>query len=161
MFIIIYMKLQRFTQLTNTDKLAKIIFLNFIELQNQQDIDFSFESINNILNSPNLLGWFLMDNDNKIIGYLIGNIKELIDGRNVFFIDYFYIVQKYRHLGLGTKMLLISINHITNINIKYIMLLTKFNSNAWNMYLKYGFVEDPIIKLNNLDFRIITFFCLN
>jgi ribosomal protein S18 acetylase RimI-like enzyme len=155
------MKIQRFTRLKNIDRLAKIIFLNFIDLQNQTDIEFSFESIKEILASPDLIGWFLMDNDNKIIGYLIGTIKELSDGRNVYFIHYFYIVQKYRKLGLGSKMLLITIDHITNLNIKFVMLLSRLKSNGWNLYFKYGFLEDPIIKLNNYDFRVLVYYCEN
>jgi len=155
------MKIERFTQLKNIDRLGKIIFLNFMDLQNQSDIEFSFESIKEILASSDLIGWFLMDNNSKIIGYLIGTIKELADGRNVYFIHYFYIVQKYRQFGLGTKMLLIAMDHITNLNIKFVMLLSRVKSNGWNMYLKYGFMEDPIIKLNNYDFRVLVYYCNN
>jgi GNAT superfamily N-acetyltransferase len=155
------MKLERFTQLKNIDRLGKIVFLNFMELQDQPDIEFSFESIKEILSSPQLIGWFLMDNDSKIIGYLIGTIKELVDGRNVFFIHYFYIVQKYRKFGLGTKILLTMIQHITNINIKFIMLLSKVKSAGWYLYLKYGFIEDPVVKLTNLEYKVLTYYCDN
>lgn len=155
------MKIERFTQLKNIDRFAKIIFLNFMELQNQSNIEFSFESIKEILASSDLIGWFLMDNNNKIVGYLIGTLKELGDGRNVYFIHYFYIVQKYRKFGLGTKMLLIAIDHITGLNIKFIMLISRIKSTGWNLYLKYGFIDDPIIKLNNYDFRALVYYCEN
>lgn len=153
------MKIERFTQLKNIDRLAKIIFINFMELQNQQDIEFSYDSIKEILASPALIGWFLMDNNNKIIGYLIGTINDLADGRQVYFIHYFYIVQKYRKFGIGTKMLLMAIDHITNINIKFVMLISKIKSIGWNLYLKYGFLDDPIIKLNNNDYRTLVYYC--
>lgn len=155
------MKIERFTQLKNIDRFGKIIFLNFMDLQNQTDIEFSFESIKEILASADLIGWFLMDNNSKIIGYLIGTIKELADGRNVYFIHYFYIVQKYRKFGLGSKMLLIAMDHITNLNIKFVMLLSKVKSDGWSLYLKYGFIEDPIIKLDNYDFRVLVYYCNN
>lgn len=155
------MKIERFTQLKNIDRFGKIIFLNFMDLQNQTDIEFSFESIKEILASADLIGWFLMDNNSKIIGYLIGSIKELADGRNVYFIHYFYIVQKYRKFGLGSKMLLIAMDHITNLNIKFVMLLSKIKSDGWSLYLKYGFIEDPIIKLDNYDFRVLVYYCNN
>ena len=155
------MKIERFTQLKNIDRLGKIIFLNFMNLQNQPDIEFSFESIKEILASADLIGWFLMDNNSKIIGYLVGSMKELADGRNVYFIHYFYIVQKYRKFGLGTKMLLIAMDHITNLNVKFVMLVSKIKSDGWNLYLKYGFMEDPIIKLNNYDFRVLVYYCDN
>ena len=155
------MKIERFTQLKNIDRLGKIIFINFMDLQTQSDIEFSFESIKEILASPDLIGWFLMDNDSKIIGYLIGTIKGLADGRNVYFIHYFYIIQKYRKFGLGAKMLLIAIEHISNLNIKFIMLLSKIQSPGWNLYFKYGFIEDPIVKLNNMNFRALVFYSNN
>jgi GNAT superfamily N-acetyltransferase len=155
------MKIERFTQLKNIDRFGKIIFLNFMDLQNQTDIEFSFESIKEILASCDLIGWFLMDNNSKIIGYLIGTIKELADGRNVYFIHYFYIVQKYRKFGLGSKMLLTAMDHITNLNIKFVMLLSKIKSDGWNLYLKYGFIEDPIIKLNNYEFKVLVYYCNN
>lgn len=155
------MKIERFTQLQNIERLAKIIFINFIELQNQPNIDFSYESIKEILASPALIGWFLMDNDSKIIGYLIGTISDLADGRQVYFIHYFYIVQKYRNFGIGAKMLLMAIDHITNINIKFVMLISKIKSIGWNMYLKYGFNDDPIIQLNNYDYRTLVYYCSN
>lgn len=155
------MKIERFTQLKNIDRFGKIIFLNLMDLQDQPDIEFSFESIKETLSSSDLIGWFLMDNDSKIIGYLVGTIKDLADGRNVYFINYFYIVPKYRQFGLGTKMLLIAMDHITNLNIKFVMLLSRVKSNGWNLYLKYGFMEDPIIKLNNYDFRVLVYYCDN
>ena len=46
-------------------------------------------------------------------------------------------------------MLLIAIDHITNINIKFVMLISRIKSVGWNLYLKYGFIDDPIVKLNN------------
>lgn len=155
------MKIERFTQLKNIDRLAKIIFLNFMELQNQPDIEFSYESIVEILASPDLIGWFLMDNNDKIVGYLIGSIKNLNDGRQVFFIHYFYIIQKYRKFGLGTRMLLMTIEHASNLNIKFVMLISRIKSIGWNLYLKYGFIDDPIIKLNNYDFRTLVYYCEN
>jgi len=153
------MKIERFTQLKNIDKLAKIIFLNFIELQYQPDIKFSIDDITATLVSSELIGWFLMDNDNKIIGYLIGINKHISDGRLAYYISYFYITQKYRNNGLGAKMLLIALDYITSTNIKFVMLITKTNSIAWDMYIKYGFLEDPIIKIDNYDYKVLLYYC--
>jgi ribosomal protein S18 acetylase RimI-like enzyme len=153
------MKIERFTQLKNIDKLSKIIFFNFIDLQYQPNIEFSIDDIKFTLASSELIGWFLMDDDNKIIGYLIGIIKQLEDGRLTYYISYFYIIQKYRNNGLGTKMLLIALDYITSTNIKFIMLITKTNSKAWDMYIKYGFLEDPIIKIKNYDYKVLLYYC--
>ena len=154
------MRIERFSQLKNTDRLAKIIFINFIELQNQPDIDFSVRDIQATLVEQSLVGWFLLDNNNKTVGYLIGTIKDIGDGRVVYYISYFYIIQKYRNYGLGKKMLIAAMSYITKQNIKFIMLISKINSNAWNMYKKYGFISDPIIKLsNNKNYEVLLYYC--
>lgn len=150
------MKLQRFNELQNKNRLAKIIFLNFFNLQYEENIDFSIQSILDILNSPALIGWFLLDNDDKIIGYLIGKTQGLNDGRFIYYISYFYIVNKYRNKGLGTRMLLTSMEHIKNQNITNILLITKNNSKAHKFYSKLGFDIDPIITIKNNDYVVIS-----
>jgi ribosomal protein S18 acetylase RimI-like enzyme len=150
------MKIQRFDDLQNKDRLAKIIFLNFFNLQYEQNIDFSIESILEILNNPALIGWFLLDNNEKIIGYLIGKTQGLNDGRFVYYISYFYIVNKYRNNGLGTRMLLTCMEYIKNQNISNIMLITKNNSRAHKLYTSLGFDIDPLIKIKNNDYVVIS-----
>ena len=150
------MKIQRFNELYNKDRLAKIIFLNFFNLQYEENIDFSIQSILDILNSPALIGWFLLDNDDKIIGYLIGKTQGLNDGRLVYYISYFYVVNKYRNKGLGTRMLLTCMQYIKNQNISNIMLITKNNSKAHKLYASLGFDIDPVIKIKNDGYVVIS-----
>ena len=150
------MKIQRFHSLSNKNRLAKIIFLNFFNLQYEKNIEFSMESIMDILNSFALTGWFLLDNDDKIIGYLIGKTQGLQDGRFVYFISYLYIVNKYRKRGLATRMLLICMEYVKNNNISNIMLITKNNSNAHRLYSKLGFDIDPLIEIKNKDHVVIS-----
>ena len=150
------MKLQRFDTLHNKERLSKIIFLNFFNLQYEENIDFSIQSIMDILDSPALTGWFLLDNDDKIIGYLIGKTQGLNDGRFVFYISYFYVVNKFRNKGLGTRMLLTCMQYIKDQNISNIMLITKNNSKAHKLYASLGFDLDPIIKIKNKDYVVIS-----
>jgi ribosomal protein S18 acetylase RimI-like enzyme len=154
------MRVEKFTQLKNIDRLSKIIFMNFIELQNQPDIEFSVKDISSTLANESIVGWFLLDNDDRIVGYLIGNTKDIGDGRVVYYISYFYIIQKYRNYGIGTKMLIIALKHATQNNLKFVMLISRIDSKAWNMYKKYGFIEDPLIKLsNNKDYKVLLYYC--
>lgn len=149
------MKIQRFTKINNINRLAKIIFFNFIELQNEQDIIFNINDITSTLSSNNLLGWFLLDNDSKIIGYIIGELKELTDGRYVYYISYFYLIEKYRSNGLGYKMMLMCIEYIQSINIRFIMLISNIHSKAFTLYQNLGFGFDPLIKINNPNYTIL------
>lgn len=152
------MKIQRFNQITNINRLAKIIFFNFIELQNESDIVFNINDITSTLTSNNLLGWFLLDDDSKIVGYIIGELKQLTDGRYVYYISYFYIIKKYRSKGIGFKMMLICIDYIKSIGIQFIMLLSNIHSNAFQLYNKLGFGYDPIIKINNPNYVVLSYY---
>ena len=149
------MRIQKFNQLSQIDKLSKIIYFNFKELENERDIVFNIDDIILTLKSENLLGWFLLDDNNKIIGYIIGEFKELTDGRYVYYISYFYLIQKYRSLGLGYKMILTCIQHIASMNVAFIMLTSNINSKAFKLYRQLGFGFDPIIKINNPNFSVL------
>lgn len=149
------MKIQKFNQIDNIDRLAKIIFFNFIELENESDIVFNINDIISTLKSNNLLGWFLLDDIGIIIGYIIGELKELTDGRYVYYISYFYLIHKYRSLGYGFKMMLNCLNYITSINVPFIMLISNIHSNAFKLYKKLGFGFDPIIKINNPNYAVL------
>ncbi len=152
------MKLQRINQMKNIDRFAKIIYINFMDLQNQPDINFSIDDINSTLTSSGFLGWLLLKDDGTIVGYIVGELKDIGDGRFVYFLSYFYIVKKYRANGLGGKMLLNCIEYIKNINVKYIMLISNIYSNAFRLYSKLGFVPDPIIKINNPNYVVLIYY---
>ncbi len=152
------MKIQRFNQISNINRLAKIIFFNFIELQNEPDIVFNINDITTTLASNNLLGWFLLDDNGKIIGYIIGELKELTDGRYVYYISYFYLIEQYRSKGLGYKLLLMCIEYIKSINVQYIMLISNIHSNAFKLYKSLGFNYDPLIKINNPNYVVLLYY---
>lgn len=149
------MKFQQFRKLDNINRLAKIIFLNFIKLMDQPNIKFSMDAIERLLVSNNLVGWFLLDNNDKIIGYLIGEIQRLQDGRLVYFISYFYISKIYRGKGLGKIMLLRCLKFIKDNNIPFTMLITERDTVGYNLYKKIGFQNDPLIKIDNPDYVLL------
>jgi ribosomal protein S18 acetylase RimI-like enzyme len=155
------MRIEKFTSLKNIDRLSKIIFLNFIELQNQPGISFSITDITRLLSSSQLIGWFLLGTDNKIIGYIIGNTRTLDDGRYIYYISYFYIVPKYRSQGIGKDMLMKCIDDIATANIKFIMLTSNVSSNAFKLYSKLGFVIDPSINIKNDTYKVMYLYCNN
>lgn len=155
------MRLQKFNNIINIDKLSKIIYFNFIELQNEQNISFNITEIKQMLSSPNLIGWFLLDDNGNTVGYLIGEMKDLEDGRYVYYISYFYIIKKHRGQGFGKSMLSTCIQDIKNNNVKHIMLITRVDSNAYNLYKSIGFGYDPIIKIGNKNYCVLTYYCDN
>ncbi len=152
------MRLQRIDRVKNADRLAKIIYINFIELQNQPDISFSMQDITSCLTSSSFLGWLLLNDKGVIIGYMVGEMKDIGDGRFVYYLSYFYIVKKYRSKGLGLKMMLNCISYIQSINIRFILLISNVNSKAFKLYTSLGFIPDPVIKLNNPNYAVLIYY---
>ena len=152
------MKLQKTIELINVELLSKIIFINFLYLENEKNISFTQKSILDTLNSSSLISWFLLDDNNNTIGYLIGSIQRINDGRLVYYISYFYIIEEYQNKGYGNSMMLECIKEIKNQNIKFIMLISKKNSPAESLYRRMGFIPDPIMKLDNNNFEILYLF---
>jgi ribosomal protein S18 acetylase RimI-like enzyme len=149
------MKIERVNKFKNIDKLSKLIYINFLYLQNEPGLTYTIHDIQETLKSPNNISFFLTDNDDKIVGYLIGIPKEISDGRFVYYISYFFIIQKYRGFGLGEKMLDYAIYYVKKLNIKFIMLITKKNSPAFNLYSKFNFVPDPVITIQNNNYILL------
>jgi GNAT superfamily N-acetyltransferase len=153
------MKLQRFETVKNIDRFAKIIYINFIDLQNQPDISFSIEDITTTLSSNNFLGWLLLHDSGSIIGYMIGELKTLDDGRRVYFLSYFYVIKKYRGHGIGFKMMMNMIQYLKTINIQFVMLISSIYTDAFRLYSKLGFVPDPVLKINNSSYAVLIYYC--
>ena len=147
------MFLQQLNKLKNVDTLSKIIFFNFLYLQHEKNIQFSRTDIENILMSSDLLGWFLLDNNKNITGYMVGTVRVLDDSRRVYFMNYFYVIEEIRNRGYGTLMTLNAFKYCKEHNISHIMLLTKKND---GFFKKFGFSNDILIHVDNENYEIIT-----
>jgi GNAT superfamily N-acetyltransferase len=89
---------------------------------------------------------------------MIGETKELPDGRYIFYLSYFFIINKYRSKGLGVQMMINLINYVASINIRFIMLISEVNSKGFKLYKQLGFNDDPVLKLNNPNFTVLLYY---
>jgi ribosomal protein S18 acetylase RimI-like enzyme len=80
------------------------IYDNFIHLSSELKLSHTKENILKNLLSPNSIIIIMIEN-NKITGFLTGNILELDDRRRVFFISYIYVAENQRNKKLGTKLM--------------------------------------------------------
>lgn len=150
------MRLQKFTKLKNIENLSKLIFLDFINYADAGITIFNYDFIKYNLSQPDLLGWFLLDDEQNIVGYLIGNTKRITDGRYVFFMNYINISDEYKGYGLSNKLLEIAIKEAKDLNIFFIMTICEKNN--FNTYKNYGFIVDPIEKIDNDNFILTTLY---
>jgi Acetyltransferases len=132
-----YYDLSRFT---------KTIYKNFIELSSEPKLKHNLKEINRLLTSNNTIGLFIF-NGRKVIGYLIGEIIKLNDGRTVLYISYLYIAARYRCNGFGTILLNQYIDLAKKINMDAIVLICDTdNQRVLDFYLLKGFMYDIYLR---------------
>ena len=85
--------------------------------------------------------------NNSIIAYLVGEMKDLNDGRRCYYISYLYVGEKYRGKKIGTKLMNLIIEKCKVNRIKYLLLTCDTNDKpVFEFYEKLGFVPDTILR---------------
>lgn len=134
---------------SNCALLIDTIYNNFIDLTKEKNLSHTKKDIHKVLmsNKPQL---YLIIINNKIASYLLGEIIQLNDGRNVLYITYIFTSEKYRGLGHGTKLLNLSEMIAKKYKLDGIMLTCDFeNSYINDFYSKRGFMPDMILRQYN------------
>ena len=129
-------------KIKNPELLAKVVFNNFIYLTNFPELQHTKKEIVNILKLDSCLCYLLYD-DAKLIGYLIGDFRTFPDTKYGFYVSYVYISDKYRNRKLGSELMNHLIVRCKNVNTKFIVLTCDTNDQkVVNFYKKLGFVVD-------------------
>ena len=99
-------------------------------------VETALESLNDISDFPKFFGNVIVD-ENKIIGGIIGHIRRY-SIESTFYIDEFFISEKYRGTGLAKELYQTSIKELQQRGISGAFFTTLKNSRAYNFYLKQG-----------------------
>ena len=130
-------------------KLSNIIYKNFIYLTSKPELQHNKEELTRLLTDENMLTYFVYEND-KAVAYLVGEIKNLNDGRTAFYISYIFVAQKYRSKHIGSLLLKHVVKSIQSTGIKYILLTSDTaDEKLSHFYEKFGFTIDPILRNNS------------
>lgn len=122
------------------------VYNNFIELTYNPKLKHTPDEIYRLLTSPNLV-MYTMSRNNVMIGYIIGELMKLDDGRYTLFINYVYIGKKYRRNGLGSILLNKMITYGKYKGMDTIMLICDTeNQSVLNFYLEKGFMYDQFLR---------------
>lgn len=128
------------------DNIAKSIYNNFASLSHSEQLGHNIKEIKQMLTSDNFIGFFVYD-ESKIVSYLVGEIKNLNDGRIVYYITYIYVGKQYRHKKIGSQLMKMLIYKCRNWGIGFITLTCDIKNNkVMNFYKNLGFKQDPILK---------------
>ena len=126
--------------------LIDLIYYNFENLSNFQNLNHNKKQIEKILKSDDSYVFFIL-NKNKIIAYMIAESVLLADGRIVFYIYYLYTSPQFRNMGFASKLIEIGRKTGNNNNCIGIMLTCDTSdTKVHDYYLKKGFMPDMLMR---------------
>lgn len=126
---------------------TNVIFNNFLHLQNVSNLSHSKKNIFEVLTSKEPQIYLALDDDKKIIAYLVGEIVELVDGRKVLYITYLFTSEKHRKNGCASKLLYVAEDIMRKQNLNGLMLTCDSeNPYVYDFYLKKGFMPDILLR---------------
>ena len=129
----------------NYDKFANIIFNNFSYLEKFPELSHSVDEIKKQLGAKNAMNFMIYDENKVIIGYVIGDVKVLQDGRRVYYISYFYIKSSYRSKGIGKMALGLVKDRCVKNRISWILLTCDSkDEKVYGFYVRNGFSVDKL-----------------
>jgi len=149
------MKIERVERFKNEENMSKIIYINFIELEGEERIGHGIEEIRELIKDRGNVSFFLTDRGDRVIGYMIGKREEMKDGRLVYYLSYIYIMERYRNMGIGGRMIEYLIEYIGGMNIKYIITTSKKGSIGERLYKRKGFIRDRMMEVKNEKFEVL------
>lgn len=123
---------------SDLEELAKLMVdvYNAPPWNDKWTVETALESLNDISDFPKFFGNVIVDG-NKIIGGIIGHIRRYAS-ESTFYIDEFFISEKYRGTGLAKELYQTSIKQLQQRDIRGAFFTTLKNSRAYNFYLKQG-----------------------
>jgi ribosomal protein S18 acetylase RimI-like enzyme len=128
---------------------VNVIYNNFIHLSKYPHLKHSKKEILRLLKSKNVILYVAVIN-NKISGYLLGEVIVLNDGRTVLYITYLYVATKFRKLGIASKLIDAANVYTMDKKINGLMLTCNTHDKyVLNFYTKKGFTIDMLLKTNS------------
>ncbi|MCJ7637962.1 MAG: GNAT family N-acetyltransferase [Nitrososphaeraceae archaeon] len=136
-------------RINNPELLANIAYHNFKYLTKYPELQHSIDDIMKTLQLEGNLSYLLYDNK-KLIGYMIGDFRTLPDNRYGYYISYVFIMEKYRNSGLGSKLMDMIIQECQDRGVSWIVLTCDSrDKKIVRFYEKYRFAIDK--SLNGVD----------
>lgn len=131
----------------NLVSFTNIVYNHFIDLAGHDNLKHTVNDIKKLMESDNFKGYIAKYNGKYIVGYVLGEIMHLNDGRDVYFISYLYTVKNFRNNGIASKLIDLVKNSMKKQFIYTIMLIFDTSNNKLvNFYMKKGFMLDMILR---------------
>ena len=130
----------------NVKAFINIVYNNFFDISGKPELLHTPKEIYRLLNSVRFRG-LLAKIGKKIIGYLLGEVHLLADGRKVFFINYLYVGRAFRKQGVASRMMDIITMIGKRMDVDVLMLnCDTENKKVFDFYSKRGFMLDLVLR---------------
>jgi GNAT superfamily N-acetyltransferase len=141
----------------NKNLFVNLVYQQFSYLTDPK-LNHNLQEIDRLINNNRDFLGILVYNDKILIGYLIGEFKNLDynqDKRLVYYITYMYVVPKYRNKKIATLLIKKIIDICENSRVKNILLTCE--SDLIVFYSKFGFNKDPVyVNLDNSNHYVMS-----
>ncbi len=128
---------------TDLSLFIDIIYNNFIELKNISKLMHNKEDIEKNLRSTNSIIIIIMNDSNKMVGFLTSNLIILEDRRKVLYISYVYVAGSERNKMIGSTLIKEAEAQAIKLNTDGIMLIfDTHKSNLVHFYEARGYMLD-------------------
>lgn len=132
--------------LKNSKKIVDMVYNNFLELCEYPELKHTKNEITRLVTSKNSKIIFIIVK-NKIVAYLIGEIMDLVDGRNVFYINYIYTAKNFRKQGFASRLMDYIDELVKKFNYDGVLLTCDTeNDTVYNFYLTRRFFPDLVLR---------------
>ena len=127
-------------------KLVDMLYNNFVNLAAYQQLLHNRKELTRLVTSDKAKIIFLMVNK-KIAAYLVGEIKDLVDGRHVFYISYLYTAKQFRKKGFASQLLEYVEELVKKENLDGVLLTCDTDDEkVHEFYLTRGFMPDLVLR---------------
>lgn len=134
----------------NKELLIHTLYKDFDYLKDDPMLGHTVEELSRLVNDEKFCSLFAFNEQNKMIGYLIGEVKQLQDSRMVYYISYLYVLPDYRGFKIGSKLIEMVIRNCENYGYKFVMLkCDTTKQKIVDLYTKFGFSKDPLLSSND------------
>jgi GNAT superfamily N-acetyltransferase len=130
-------------------KLVDVVYENFKHLSPYKELMHDKNELSRLITNSHSHIWFIMA-DKRIAAYLIGELKDLNDGRRVFYISYIYTASNHRRQGLASKLIAYAEALCKKFKYDGILLTTDIeDEDVYNFYQMRGFMPDLMLRRYN------------
>ena len=127
--------------------LAHMIYKNFEYLAADPTLGHNMQEITRMLTSADFKGIMVYDANNHLVAYIVGEFKDLPDGRSTYYISYLYVSPTMRGRKIASRLMnMVEQKCQSDWDVRNVTLTCDTTKPIFDFYKKRGYIFDPIMR---------------